>query len=69
MGILMNTVCNQAIKVGKKTYAKNPQKNQNYGIADQLLSIPTGNGRLAIMDSAFPLVNLLKDARVLWESR
>ena len=62
-----NFVCNHVVKVGKKTY-KNPQKGKNYDIVDQLLSGLKDNGRLIIMDSGFPTVNLLKDARQLWET-
>ena len=62
-----NFVCNHVVKVGKKTYV-NPQKGKNYDIVDQLLSGLKDNGRLVIMDSGFPTIHLLKDARLLWET-
>ena len=46
----------------------NPQKGKNYDIVDQLLSGLKDNGRLVIMDSGFPIIHLLKDARLLWET-
>eukprot|EP00794_Sanderia_malayensis_P005758 gene5758-biopygen4674 len=63
-----NFVYNHVVKVGKKTYL-NPQRGKNYDIVYQLLSGMKDNGRLVIMDSGFPTIDLLKDARVLWETQ
>eukprot|EP00794_Sanderia_malayensis_P000684 gene684-biopygen1109 len=61
-------VYNHVVKVGKKTYL-NPQRGKNYDIVYQLLSGLKDNGRLVVMDSGFPTIDLQKDARVLWETQ
>ena len=38
------------------------KRMKNYEMVDQLLSGPKANGRLAIIDNGFPIVNLLKES-------
>lgn len=58
-------IANHVVKVGKKSYVS-PQNGKNYDIVDQLLLGLKDNGRSVIMDSGFPTLKLLRDARQLW---
>eukprot|EP00794_Sanderia_malayensis_P004514 gene4514-biopygen3674 len=63
-----NFVINHVTKVGKKTY-RNAQNGKNYDIVEQLLSGYKGTGRLVVMDSGYPTLKLLTDAKRLWQTR
>ena len=58
-------IANHVVKVGKKSYVS-PRNGKNYDIVEQLLSGLKDNGRSVIMDSGFPTLKLLHDARRLW---
>eukprot|EP00794_Sanderia_malayensis_P001952 gene1952-biopygen1771 len=59
-------VLSHVTKVGKKSYV-HPENGKNYDIVDQLLQGVKGSGRLVVMDSGFPTIKLLTEARELWQ--
>ena len=63
-----NFVANHVVKCGKKTY-KNAQNGKNYDIVYQLLTGFKNDGRLAVMDSGFPTVRLMEDAKTIWGTK
>ena len=60
-------IANHVVKVGKKSYVS-PQNGKNYDIVEQLLSGLKNNGCSVIMDSGFPTLKLLLDARRMWDT-
>ena len=59
---------NHLVKVGKQTYT-NTGSGKNYNTVEQLLEGLKYMGRLVVMDSGFPTIQLLKDAASLWNTR
>lgn len=60
---------NHIVKVGKKTYHREPTKGKNYYIVEHLIQDYKNQGRLLVIDSGFPTINLLRDAKLLWGTR
>ena len=58
-------LANHVVKVGRKSY----KHGKNYDMVDQLLSGLQNGGRLVVMDSGFPTVKLMLDAKLLWNTR
>eukprot|EP00794_Sanderia_malayensis_P001103 gene1103-biopygen337 len=63
-----NYVANHVVKVGKKTY-KTSGNGKNYDIVEQLISEFKDSGRLVVMDSGFPTIKLMEDAKNKWHTR
>ena len=60
-------VYNHLTKVGKYSYT-DLSKGKNYNIVDQLISEVKGLGKTVVMDSGFPTVSLVKDAKQEWNT-
>ena len=60
---------NHIVKVGKKTYNSEPTKGKNYYIVEHLIEDYKNQGRLLVIDSGFPTMNLLIEAKLLWGTR
>ena len=57
-------VLNQVVEVGKATYTDVPH-GKTYNIVNQLVSDEKGEGIVVAMDSGFPTLGLLKDAKYM----
>ena len=60
-------VYNHLTKVGKYSYT-DLSKGKNYNVVDQLISEVKGLGKTVVMDSGFPTVSLVKDAKQEWNT-
>ena len=55
-------------KAGRKTYTS-PSCGKIHNIVDQLLDPHKGNGKLLVIDNGFSTIQLLEDARQMWNTQ
>ena len=61
-------ITNHLVNVGKKTYTSTAN-GKTYNIVDQLMEQHKDQGKLLVLDNGFPTVKLMKDAKILWNTR